>query len=164
MAVRICGRGVWTSIALNSSVLTALVQIVESADPSVNITIRRFTHSFPQKSLIVRLESAADGASTFISANEDANEFEGANEFKDAHNAEDPRLIIIGAHQDSLNYKLPFYRAPGADDDGSGTVALLQILRTLVGKVSIFPGRVPSLLLAPPTALHASYSFALMRA
>ena len=94
-------------------------------------------HSFPQKSLVVRLESAADGASTFIVANEDANEFEDANGFKDAHNAEDPRLIIIGAHQDSLNYKLPFYRAPGADDDGSGTVALLQILRTLVGKVSI---------------------------
>ncbi|KAI5828256.1 Zn-dependent exopeptidase [Schizophyllum commune Tattone D] len=86
--------------------------IVKAADPSVNITIRRFTHSFPQKSLVVRLESAAD----------------------DAHYAEDPRLIIIGAHQDSLNYKLPFYRAPGADDDGSGTVALLQILRTLVGK------------------------------
>uniref|UniRef100_D8QF49 Peptide hydrolase n=1 Tax=Schizophyllum commune (strain H4-8 / FGSC 9210) TaxID=578458 RepID=D8QF49_SCHCM len=81
-------------------------EIVKPADPSVNITIRRFAHSFPQKSLLVRLESATD----------------------------DPRLIIIGAHQDSLNYKLPFYRAPGADDDGSGTVALLQILRTLVRK------------------------------
>ena len=103
---------------------------MQAADPSVNITIRRLAHSFPQKSLIVRLESAADGASTFIPANEDANEF------KDAHDAEEPRVIIIGAHQDSLNYKLPFYRAPGADDDGSGTVALLQILRTLVGKVS----------------------------
>ncbi|KAI4521650.1 Zn-dependent exopeptidase [Schizophyllum commune Loenen D] len=83
--------------------------IVKAADPSVNITIRRFAHSFPQKSLVFRLESAAN----------------------------DPKLIILGAHQDSLNYKLPFYRAPGADDDGSGTVALLQILRTLVGKASI---------------------------
>lgn len=46
--------------------------------------------------------------------------------------SEDVELIIIGAHQDSLNYKMPFYRAPGADDDGSGTVVTLQILRSLL--------------------------------
>ena len=34
--------------------------------------------------------------------------------------------------QDSLNYLLPFYRAPGADDDGSGSVTILQVLRSLV--------------------------------
>ncbi|KAL1738547.1 hypothetical protein HDZ31DRAFT_50819, partial [Schizophyllum fasciatum] len=81
-------------------------EIVAAADPSVRITVRRVEHAFPQKSLVVRIENAD----------------------------QPPRLVILGAHQDSLNYKLPFYRAPGADDDGSGTVALLQVLRTLVGK------------------------------
>jgi bacterial leucyl aminopeptidase len=42
------------------------------------------------------------------------------------------RTIIISAHQDSLNYRYPFYRAPGADDDGSGSVTILQVLRSLV--------------------------------
>jgi len=31
-----------------------------------------------------------------------------------------------------LNYKLPFYRAPGADDDGSGSVTILQVFRSIV--------------------------------
>jgi leucyl aminopeptidase len=30
--------------------------------------------------------------------------------------------IVIGAHQDSINLWLPILAAPGADDDGSGTV------------------------------------------
>nr|GAT54718.1 peptidase [Mycena chlorophos] len=44
---------------------------------------------------------------------------------------EDP-TTIIGAHCDSLNHENPFMRAPGADDDGSGTVTILESLRVLL--------------------------------
>ncbi|PHH75618.1 hypothetical protein CDD82_4367 [Ophiocordyceps australis] len=40
--------------------------------------------------------------------------------------------IVVGAHQDSINQMLPTMRSPGADDDGSGTVTLLEVFRVLV--------------------------------
>ena len=39
-------------------------------------------------------------------------------------------VTILGAHQDSVNF-VPVFAAPGADDDGSGTVTLLETLRAL---------------------------------
>ncbi|SPO21301.1 related to bacterial leucyl aminopeptidase precursor [Ustilago trichophora] len=41
-------------------------------------------------------------------------------------------ITILGAHQDSTNL-FPFFAAPGADDDGSGTVTILETLRVLLG-------------------------------
>jgi len=41
--------------------------------------------------------------------------------------------IVIGAHQDCTNFFLPeIMAAPGADDDGSGTVTILEALRGLL--------------------------------
>ncbi|KAK5686269.1 Leucine aminopeptidase 1 [Elasticomyces elasticus] len=41
--------------------------------------------------------------------------------------------VVIGAHQDSINLFLPsILAAPGADDDGSGTVTILEALRVLL--------------------------------
>ena len=41
--------------------------------------------------------------------------------------------IVVGAHQDSVNHVDPINgRAPGADDDGSGTVTILEVLRVLL--------------------------------
>lgn len=41
--------------------------------------------------------------------------------------------IVIGAHQDSINLFLPsILSAPGADDDGSGTVTIIEALRILL--------------------------------
>lgn len=38
--------------------------------------------------------------------------------------------VVVGAHQDSINLLFPnLLRAPGADDDGSGTVTTLEALR-----------------------------------
>ncbi|KAI0339919.1 peptidase [Trametopsis cervina] len=48
----------------------------------------------------------------------------------------DDRIVILGAHQDSTNIKSPFLPAPGADDDGSGTVALLESFRALISSGS----------------------------
>ncbi|KAI5954750.1 LAP1 [Candida theae] len=41
--------------------------------------------------------------------------------------------VVVGAHQDSANLILPnIMRAPGADDDGSGTVTTLESLRIIL--------------------------------
>ncbi|KAF2774362.1 leucine aminopeptidase/pepditase M28/metalloprotease [Teratosphaeria nubilosa] len=49
--------------------------------------------------------------------------------------------VIIGAHQDSINLFLPsILAAPGADDDGSGTVTILEALRVLLTDDAIVDG------------------------
>ena len=40
-------------------------------------------------------------------------------------------MTILGAHQDSANYLFPLLPAPGADDDCSGTVSILEAFRIL---------------------------------
>ncbi|KAK6198748.1 uncharacterized protein RJT21DRAFT_122369 [Scheffersomyces amazonensis] len=41
--------------------------------------------------------------------------------------------VVVGAHQDSINLLSPSWLpAPGADDDGSGTVTILESLRLLI--------------------------------
>lgn len=44
--------------------------------------------------------------------------------------------VVVGAHQDSIHLLLPQLRAPGADDDGSGTVTTLEALRLVVQAIS----------------------------
>lgn len=80
---------------------------VTNADSKLRTSVRKFPHKFPQSSIIARIEAVDD-------------------------DAEDKHLIIVGAHQDSLNYRMPFYRAPGADDDGSGSVTIMQVLRSVL--------------------------------
>ncbi|KAF1843440.1 leucine aminopeptidase 1 [Cucurbitaria berberidis CBS 394.84] len=51
------------------------------------------------------------------------------------------KTIVIGAHQDSINLFLPsILAAPGADDDGSGTVTILEALRVLLKSEEILKG------------------------
>ncbi|KAL8905517.1 MAG: hypothetical protein Q9207_002578 [Kuettlingeria erythrocarpa] len=51
------------------------------------------------------------------------------------------KTIVIGAHQDSINLFLPsILAAPGADDDGSGTVTILEALRVLLQSDSVLQG------------------------
>ncbi|KAK1771504.1 leucine aminopeptidase 1 [Phialemonium atrogriseum] len=50
--------------------------------------------------------------------------------------------IVIGAHQDSINLWLPsILAAPGADDDGSGTVTILEAFRVLLTSEDIVKGK-----------------------
>ncbi|KAF2864481.1 leucine aminopeptidase 1 [Piedraia hortae CBS 480.64] len=52
------------------------------------------------------------------------------------------KTVIIGAHQDSINLFLPsILAAPGADDDGSGTVTILEALRVLLMDKDILHGK-----------------------
>jgi bacterial leucyl aminopeptidase len=49
--------------------------------------------------------------------------------------------VVIGAHQDSINLWLPsVLAAPGADDDGSGTVTILEAFRVLLQSKDIVEG------------------------
>lgn len=49
--------------------------------------------------------------------------------------------VVIGAHQDSINLFLPsILSAPGADDDGSGTVTILEAFHTLLTSQSVIGG------------------------
>ncbi|KAI4528706.1 Zn-dependent exopeptidase [Schizophyllum commune Loenen D] len=67
------------------------------------ITVSAFNHSFTQYSIIAHIDGESDGP-----------------------------LTILGAHMDSINLRDELDgRAPGADDDGSGTVNLLEIFRVL---------------------------------
>ncbi|GBB99461.1 hypothetical protein RclHR1_03530008 [Rhizophagus clarus] len=71
------------------------------------VSVRKFSHSWPQNSIIARFEGY------------------------DPDKKND--VVIVGAHQDSINMWFPTYgRAPGADDDGSGTVTILEAFRVLV--------------------------------
>ncbi|KZF25493.1 leucine aminopeptidase 1 [Xylona heveae TC161] len=52
------------------------------------------------------------------------------------------KTVVIGAHQDSINLFLPsILSAPGADDDGSGTVTILEALRVLLQSEDIVKGK-----------------------
>ncbi|KAG0336383.1 Leucine aminopeptidase 1 [Podila humilis] len=83
-----------------------LSDLIEETDGDSDISIRKFDHAWKQFSIIVR--------------------FEGKNETL----SNSP--VIVGAHQDSVNMWFPWARAPGADDDGSGTVTILEVFRALV--------------------------------
>ncbi|KAK7206565.1 hypothetical protein BZA70DRAFT_235767 [Myxozyma melibiosi] len=82
------------------------VKAVAAVNPSIKVF--PFHHAWPQTSLIARIPGLKAGT------------------------AED-RTVVVGAHQDSINLIFPsFFGAPGADDDGSGTVTILETFRTLV--------------------------------
>lgn len=49
---------------------------------------------------------------------------------------ESKEKVVVGAHQDSINLLFPnVLGAPGADDDGSGTVTTLEALRLVVSAI-----------------------------
>ncbi|KAJ7240541.1 hypothetical protein C8J57DRAFT_977663, partial [Mycena rebaudengoi] len=71
-----------------------------SEEQKLLISVEPFHHSWPQTS-VVRQRHAVDS---------------------------DP-ITIIGAHCDSVNIHNPYLPAPGADDDGSGTVTAMEAFR-----------------------------------
>ncbi|KAH8730766.1 hypothetical protein GQ44DRAFT_606123 [Phaeosphaeriaceae sp. PMI808] len=88
----------------SSEWLLSKVQSVITASGVSGVTVRAFSHpSWTQNSVIATIP----GKST--------------------------NIIAIGAHQDSVNGASPTSgRAPGADDDGSGTVTILEAFRVLL--------------------------------
>ncbi|KAG8902256.1 Leucine aminopeptidase 1 [Tulasnella sp. 408] len=78
----------------------------KNASPAIKqlISINEFPHSWGQNSILVKIA--------------------GSNKTEEGG-------VIISAHQDSTNM-WPFLPAPGADDDGSGTVTILEAYRGLI--------------------------------
>ncbi len=77
--------------------------IAEAGALKHGVSVKRFEHSWGQPSLIVTIPGKTN------------------------------KTVVIGAHQDSVNLFLPsILAAPGADDDGSGTVTILEALRVLL--------------------------------
>ncbi|KAJ7204801.1 peptidase, partial [Mycena pura] len=72
------------------------------------ISVEPFRHNWKQASVIIRVAAP----NTFVN-NTDS-------------------ITILGAHCDSINHENPFLPAPGADDDGSGTVTILEAYRALL--------------------------------
>ncbi|KUI64257.1 Leucine aminopeptidase 1 [Cytospora mali] len=82
-----------------------IASIIAEAPYHTHISLEYFTHTFPQSSIIARFEPKVRDFSK--------------------------PLTILGAHQDSANYLFPLLPAPGADDDCSGTVSILEAFRVL---------------------------------
>ncbi|ANB15543.1 putative aminopeptidase [Sugiyamaella lignohabitans] len=89
---------------LNSS-LWLFDHVKEIADKSAyKATVTLFDHSWLQKSVIARIPGTKNP----------------------------DKVVVVGAHQDSINLLFPsLLAAPGADDDGSGTVTILEVFRVL---------------------------------
>ncbi|KAF9958070.1 Leucine aminopeptidase 1 [Mortierella alpina] len=82
--------------------------LIENSNGVSDISLRKFKHkSWDQFSIIARFEGRDDSLSN--------------------------APVIVGAHQDSINAWFPsLARSPGADDDGSGTVTILEVFRALI--------------------------------
>lgn len=86
--------------------------IAESGADKYGARVEKFPHPWGQPSLIVRIPGKSN------------------------------KTVVIGAHQDSINLFFPaVLAAPGADDDGSGTVTILEALRVLLKSKDIIKGR-----------------------
>ncbi|KAG8738019.1 hypothetical protein FRC10_007399 [Ceratobasidium sp. 414] len=73
------------------------------ANGKSRVTVTKFSHSWTQQSIIAKIAGASTSS------------------------------VILGAHEDSINLNSPSTgRAPGADDDGTGTVNLIEVFRAIV--------------------------------
>jgi leucyl aminopeptidase len=84
----------------------------ESGATEYGASVERFAHPWGQFSIIARIPGQTNNT------------------------------VVLGAHQDSINLFLPsILAAPGADDDGSGTVTILETLRALLRSETIATGQ-----------------------
>jgi leucyl aminopeptidase len=85
------------------SKINEITEKFSSKSLRTQIRIGEFKHAWGQNSIILRINGSSD----------------------------DDGVVVIAAHQDSTNM-WPFLPAPGADDDGSGTVTILEAYRALI--------------------------------
>jgi len=86
--------------------------IIKTGADKYGITVKPFLHHWDQFSIIVEIPGKSDS------------------------------LVVLGAHQDSVNMEAPVSgRAPGADDDGSGTMTILEVLRVLLSSKDVLEGK-----------------------
>ncbi|OAQ89980.1 LAP2 like protein [Purpureocillium lilacinum] len=96
-------------------VLAKVEEIIKDAGAQGSVHAASFPHSWRQHSVIATIPGQSNST------------------------------IVIGAHQDSTNLWLPsILAAPGADDDGSGTVTILEVFRTLLKSKDVIDGKAPN--------------------
>jgi bacterial leucyl aminopeptidase len=78
------------------------------------ITVSPFVHEWGQNSVIARIQGQSN------------------------------KTVVIGAHQDSINQFGTSLRAPGADDDGSGSITILEAFRALLLDDDVRSGKAPN--------------------
>lgn len=87
-------------------------QIIKDAGAEDTVFVEGFPHSWQQHSVIATIPGQSNST------------------------------VVIGAHQDSVNLWLPsVLAAPGADDDGSGSVTILEVFRTLLQSEDVVKGK-----------------------
>lgn len=96
-----------TGLEASNWLYDQILGVVVDEEASDYIEVRKFEHNgWKQNSIIARIEGSDE-------------------EFKD-------EVVIVSAHLDSVNMWTPYLPAPGADDNGSGTVTIFETFRTLV--------------------------------
>lgn len=96
-------------------VLERIKGVIKDAGAEDTVTAEHFSHSWPQSSVIARIPGKTN------------------------------TTVVIGAHQDSINLWLPsILGAPGADDDGSGTVTIMEVFHTLLKSKDVVGGSAPN--------------------
>ncbi|KEY74306.1 hypothetical protein S7711_00463 [Stachybotrys chartarum IBT 7711] len=92
-------------------VLQRVDQIIKDAGAEGTVSVESFPHTWQQHSVIATIPGQSNST------------------------------IVIGAHQDSINLWLPsVLPAPGADDDGSGTVTIMEAFRVLLESEAVVAG------------------------
>ena len=93
-------------------VLSRVQEMIEAAGAEDTVTARSFKHTWQQNSVIATIPGQSN------------------------------RTIVVGAHQDSVNMWLPsVLAAPGADDDGSGTVTIMEVFNALLASKDVVAGK-----------------------
>ncbi|KAJ1563246.1 hypothetical protein HK405_000008 [Cladochytrium tenue] len=89
-----------------------VVAVAEESADTVKVTVNEFKHTWPQASVIARIEAIESTTSS---------------------DEEELPAVIISAHLDSVNQWNPWFGAsPGADDDGSGSATIFEAYRVLI--------------------------------
>lgn len=103
-----------SSYGLQSSdwVLEKVNSIIKEAGADATVFAESFPHTWQQHSVIATIPGQSN------------------------------KTVVIGAHQDSINLFLPsILSAPGADDDGSGTVTTMEVFRALLNSKDVVEGK-----------------------
>lgn len=106
-----------SSYGLQSSdwVLEKVNSIIKEAGADATVFAESFPHTWQQHSVIATIPGQSN------------------------------KTVVIGAHQDSINLFLPsILSAPGADDDGSGTVTTMEVFRALLNSKDVVEGKAPN--------------------
>ena len=92
-------------------ILEKVNDMIKEAGAGDRVTAKSFPHTWQQHSVIATIPGQSD------------------------------TTVVIGAHQDSINLWLPsILSAPGADDDGSGSVTIMEVFRTLLKSEALIAG------------------------